>query len=672
LLFAAVIALHLGGVFYPGYATWGFNHWSIYSTFIGASAIMIALFLLLPPVNSVLTTCGRLFIKPMASFSPYRGNLIVTSIIALLLFGLMYVFHSRAHVYGDGFAILAAVADPAELKFVGQLYLQIFAILLHRFAVLGLQDLWGLPAETSFALINTVGGVLGVWALYRISWVLGSNTISRWYILLTALTSGAVILFFGYVEHYTWATSLALWALYFSIRHIQGHRSAGKALVLALLASAFHLIVLPYLAVVVLTVAFRKSFAGKLPFGLSFITLSGIIVLSSIAAVSITQFTNLPDVFVPLWPLIDNQYWVLSWTHLLDILNQLVLVAPLGAAFLIYSIVKRKSRSAAVAPEERILAGVTLLTFLAAFWIDPELGAVRDWDLLSFFGFPLSLWGAYRLTRCCPQTTLSGRWLLPVIIVGVVHLLPNLAEKTDLRTAARHLDRMLWESPHYQTDYQNARRAMVWGTTLRNSVREPGMALKYFHRRLSVDSTCVTSWFSIGDWFARRRQYDSAAFYLRRMAALQTDNAGYLLKLAAVEAELQNFPTAQRIMQRCVALSPDDYKVQYTAGLVAAAAGDNDVALSHFLKAMKLLPDAGKPQLNIGRIYLQRNQYDSAYVYLKQALQLLPRDESAYRLLLTSQVALGKLDEARQTFELYRRFYPNAAIDSLISAEPRQ
>lgn len=661
--FTLVIGLHIIGALFPSYSTWGFNYWSLFPLPVALGILAVALLLIIPSVSfSIAAFLGRLF-GPLTRFIRTGNRVIQAVTVSLLLFCLFFLFRSRAHVYGDGFFILAAPANSEGLKFFGQLYLQPLSMLLDYYSTPTLSSLFALSTETAFAIVNCIGGMVGIWALYRISRLLATDTTSGWFIFLGSLTSGAVVLFFGYVEHYTWATSLALWALYFTIRHVQGHKSAGKALLFSLLAAGFHLIVLPYLAVVILSIIIKKSPFSKPPFRM----FSAIVVFGSAALAALVQFTNLPNVFVPLWPLPNNPYSALSWAHLKDVVNLTILVAPLGAAFLITNFFIKRPDVDTPSHEERILACISLLTFLASFWIDPTLGAVRDWDLLSFFGFPLSLWGAYRLSRTVACPLLPGRWIATVIVVGVIHLAPNLAEKNDLKTATHYLDRMLWDSPQYQVDYDKAYRAEVWGSILRDAVSEPDLAVKYFRRCITADTTSITSWFCIGDWFISRKEYDSAAFYLRHMAALNPSNPGYLLKLAVVEAEARNYGTAQAIMRSCVFLAPEDYRFQLAAGLIASAAGNNDRALIYYRTTQRLAPDADGLALNMGLAYSQLKLYDSAYVYLKLAQERSPRDESIYRPLLTAEIALGKLEEARRTFELFQRLFPNApGLDSLI------
>ncbi len=658
ILCAAVIGLHVIGLVFPTYHTWGFHYWGLLSKPVAFGVLAVALLAIIPPVSSALATLVARLFSPLVGFLQRGRPTVLVAAATLLMFAVLFIFRSRAHVYGDGFFILGAATDPQGLKLFGQSYLQVLSMVLYHFSVPGLENASGLSTQTSFAVVNCIGGVMGIWALYRISCLLAVDVAARWLIFLGSLTSGAVILFFGYVEHYTWATSLALWALYFTIRHVQDNKGAGWALLLALLATGFHLIVLPYLVIVIMSISVKKSSSGTQLLGTPSAILFAAIVLGSVGLAALVQLTRLPDVFVPLWPHPENPYWVLSWAHLKDVFNEAILVAPLGTAFLIFYLSAKRPGPSAPTLEGRILAGVSLLAFLASFWIDPELGAVRDWDLLSFYGFPLSLWALQRLTQMIPHPQSLRKLIVPVVVTGTTCLLPNLLEKNNLKTATHHLDRMLWDSPQYQVDYQKAHRAMVWGSTLRDSVHEPDLAVKYFRRRLAADATSITSWFCIGDWFLSRKEYDSAAFYLRHMAGLNPTNTGYLLKLAVVEAEARNYHIAQEIMRHCVSLAPEDYRFQLAAGLIASAAGNSDEALDYYRATQRLSPDADGLVLNMGLLFAQLKQYDSAYVYLKQAQEETPGNELIYRPLLLAQVALGKLDEAGRTFQLYRQMFP--------------
>ncbi len=663
LLFLALLGVNVLGALFPSYALWGVNYWHWISSPLPLVAFIAAFLLMLPPVATI---AANLFRKVTPSSLPFSPALAGT-VISLLLFALFFLYRSKAYVYGDGYFILAAAAKTEGLKFFGQLYLQIFSMILYHYAVLGFHTLFNFSAETTFALINSLAGVMGVWALYRISGTLAQEKTNRWFIFLGSLVSGAVALFFGYVEHYTLPLVWMLWSLYYLIRFLQGAGGKGKALLFGVIALGFHLITISYFLVLVflLFVAKKSQTSSSLavyikPFNL-------VITAASVVAAAVVQLSPLPQVLVPLFPTSDNPYTVLSGAHLLDVFNQALHVAPLPLFLILLSLVSKRLRSLPMTEEEHVLGSVAVVTFLTSFWIDPTLGAPRDWDLLSLYAFPATLWGASRLCRLLSQPILHPKWLVIVIAAGIVHLPPNLIEKHRLSLATERLDFLLQKSPQYQETYQKALRAEVWGTTLRDNVKKPEYALKYFRRRLDADSSSVTSWFCLGDWFVKRKQYDSAAYYLRPLALLQTDNLLYLLRLATVEAELHNYQPAEKIIRYCLSQQPNNYRFLYTAGLIFSESGKIPDAIDFFRSAHRLNPSSADPLVKIGLLFSTQEQYDSAFVYLQQAQKLDAHNESVYQPLVVSLIALGKYEGAKRYLQRYQELFPHGtAFDEVM------
>ncbi len=653
----AVVLLHLVGALFSSYGSWGFNHWGLFPMPAALTVLAAAVVLMLPPASALV---GRLvsgfvrhILRPLIGTDQVR----LVVVVSLCLFALFFIFRSRAHVYGDGFFILGAASSSGELKLFGQLYLQVLSMVLDHYSVPAMGALFGLAPEITLAIVNCVGGVVCVWGLYQLSHRLAADPASRWLIFIGSLSSGAVVLFFGYIEHYTWPTAMAVWCLYFTIGYAQDRRGAGWAVLFGVIAAAFHMVAVTYLAVALLVIAGEGFRSRQRPFGVPTKYLAGGSIIGSVIMAGVFQFTSLPKVFVPLWAVEGNPYWVLSPAHLVDTLNLVALLAPIGGLVLLATSFRGAGRLPPVSIEGKILGLLAEFTFLGSFWILPHLGAVRDWDLLSFFGFPFTLWGLYRLTRIMGGASQTNRLLVPAAVVLFVHIFPNVAEKTELDTAALRLDRLLWVSPQYQVTYDNALRAEVWGTNLRDAVGKPQLAAKYFRRRLAADSTSETAWFCIGDMFAQHGLYDSAAAYLRRLAHLDTDNIGYALRLAAVEAELGNYEVAARLAQVCAAREPGNIRAQFLAGTLLEAVGDTDRALSFYRETIRLEPTALEPIVSSGLIHFERGQYDSALVYLQRALIMDPENESLYRPIITVQVALGKDGEARGTLRVYRRFF---------------
>ena len=182
--FVAVIGLHIVGVLFPSYNTWGFHYWSLLPKTVAFGILALALLLIILPMSSALAALAARLFGPLVSSLQKGRRTVLIAAVSLLMFAVLFIFRSRAHVYGDGFFILGAAADPEGLKLFGQSYLQVLSMILYHFSVPGLGYALGLPAETAFAIVNCVGGVVGIWALFRISCLLATDTAGRWFILL--------------------------------------------------------------------------------------------------------------------------------------------------------------------------------------------------------------------------------------------------------------------------------------------------------------------------------------------------------------------------------------------------------------------------------------------------------------------------------------------------------
>ncbi|MDH4158222.1 MAG: tetratricopeptide repeat protein, partial [candidate division Zixibacteria bacterium] len=557
-----IILLNMVGALVPDYLFWGFNYWSLISRPLALGILILALVLVLPRVSRTAAVFIRRAAKSLSGLLPHGNRLLTGSVVSLAVLTVLYVFRSKAHVYGDGISVLGATDVEGPL-FHGQGYLQMLAIVFHRLWVAATGAIFGLEAEPAFALANCVGGVVALWAIFLLSRALTQSTGQRWLVLVAALSSGSIIRFFGYIENYTWAAALGLWSLYYSVRVVQSRTGAAAAFVSALLAAAFHLIALPYLAVAALAWWLRRR-TKQLPLPPA-LKPTLLIALVSLAAVALLQLTPLAPVFVPFWPKAQNPYWLLSGQHIRDVLNLAILVAPLGVMTLIYMLISRRFRIESQ-PEEKLLATTVVLFGLAAFWINPELGAVRDWDLLAYYGIPFSMLAALMLSRIAGQNAGHAPLVFGMVIVALVHVVPNLMEKNNPAAAVARLDDYLWQDAHYQENCDQASRCLAWGYLLRTDVGDIGRARKYFERRLRAKEDSDAAWVNLGQIYFDGGQYDSAAYCLARANSYLPNDASVLNKLANAEMNCGRPASALEFARQAEILEPDDASIQTTLG----------------------------------------------------------------------------------------------------------
>ena len=615
-LLGALVLVHLVGAFLPVTIAWGFNYWNLAPRLMAAGLLLAALGLLVPTVSEKVSQWFGFLVSKVAAFLKNK-NRYPTGLLGLAVaFALFYIFRSEAHVYGDGFTRLEGYAVKDGSIIYDKLFLEVGSIILPHYIYRLLDNLFGFSPEHVYALVTSLGGVVGVWALYAVSRLLAEKNIERWFIFLGTLTSGAVILFFGYIENYTWSTAMALWTLFWALKYVQGKSRFWPVLIFSLASVFFHLVTTPILAMALLTPAVRGAVKKKQPLR-PLVWKTGLIgVVGSFGVVLAFQYSGLPMVFTPLWPAENIPYWFLSSAHLVDFINQIILVAPLGGIVALMIITSTKYRIKAVTPEGAVISIATAATLIASFWVDPEIGAIRDWDLISMFGFPFSLWGAYTIIKMKAASGVKPAWLLSLVVLFAVTIVPNLAEKNNLAVAVDRVDTNLWSDSHYQLDYKKANRCVSWGYILYINTGERERAVKYFLRNLKINPDSYRALSNLGEIYYDRQKYDSANIYLKRALALEPDNTRFLDKLAHTELVLGKREKSLEYLLQAERTDSTDSDVQTNLGMVYSQLGHFNEALESFQRAYRLAPGIYKNVLNLALAFNNLQMPDSAAYYL--------------------------------------------------------
>jgi len=660
-LFSIIVLLHLVGAIFPEYYTWGFNYWGLFPLPLAIGILILAFILLTPPVVGLVGRFCERFITALSRFQD-KSNLWLSGVVAtIILFILFYIFRSRALVYGDGFMVLDNQTNLEKTFEFGVYYMKPLVVLFHREAYRILSSFLPYSPDVILGLINIFGGLVAFWALFRIAFLLASERFTRWFVILGTLTSGTVILFFGYLENYTWPVSISLWSLAFTVGYIKNKNAGWLALLTAVVAAGFHLFTLPFLFIAIFAVLLKQRIV-KRSFDKMFWYVNWGLVAISFLVVLVFQITRQQEFFVRIWPVENHPYWFLSGYHLLDVFNESILVAPIGLLVLLYMIFMRPQIRESIPVEERLLGTITLMTFLFAFWIDPELGAPRDWDLLSFFGFPFTLWGLMRMRRLRPDMFNFQKLLFPVLILILINIIPNLYEKNHLSLAVDRLDKVLWDDPHYQANYREGQRCLSWGYTLRKNVGDDDRAVKYFYRRLQARKDSYQSWYNLGEIYTNREQTDSAYFCLNKAVSYIYTDAMMLAKLSNVELGMGKFQDALEHSRQAEKLEPDNASIQTQLAILYFRMNKKKEALKYFHRAFELIPKKTDHIVNLGLYFYNNGMYDSAYYYLKMAETQgkTPPRVAAYNALVITAMALNKYDEARRVLSILEKINPDS------------
>lgn len=312
----------------------------------------------------------------------------------------LIVLRCQNFYLGDSFHLINAIPKGLLLHWNEPL-----DILAHALAYRALAALSGAgSAEGAYAALSILAGLAYLFVPGRMAATLGLEGAARGLFVGMMLSCGAVQLYFGYAESYT-LCSLAL-TLYLAaaLRHLRQGSGVALPALLAGLAICFHPLTLSlgpsglYLALA------RPGRARSLATAAFFAALPvALLALGmTLAGHGLGRIgsTDLPgggdhDMLVPLWQAGTRfeRVTLFSGRHLLDVLNQIVLISPLALPMLALGRWPRKDPAAVFLA----LAAGGMLLFL--FLWNPDLGAARDWDLFAPVAFPLTALAAYLFAR---------------------------------------------------------------------------------------------------------------------------------------------------------------------------------------------------------------------------------------------------------------------------------
>ncbi|NOX61010.1 MAG: hypothetical protein GXP42_03545 [Chloroflexi bacterium] len=356
-----------------------------------------------------------------------RGRFFIAG-LSLFVFYLARVPHTR---WGDAYLLVKGMAHPdVRLMYNWQAPLDTFIhALLFRWgeAALGWSD--ALPA---YWIISSLAGAFAVWVLLQLAGEVGQRPLARWAIFLLMISLGSVQLFFGYPENYTLISLFILIYFWLAWRYVQGRGTAwGPSLILAL-AHGFHpstLVLQPSLWLLAFLLE-RRRFARTLPALLlpPLFVIAGVFALMSAGGYGLDAFLGAQAPgggdhrwLVPLTQVSSDweYYTMFSRGHLMDFLNQQLLVAPFTLPLLLLLALFVRDQLPRDAYAWFLLTAA--LAYLALIWLwNPDYGGQRDWDLFSVASWSTTLLAGYWLTRV-HSSLLQIRALLIILSVQILH-----------------------------------------------------------------------------------------------------------------------------------------------------------------------------------------------------------------------------------------------------------
>jgi tetratricopeptide (TPR) repeat protein len=629
---AFLILVHLIASFFPQARLWGVNQLHYFPLGLRLALCAFGLLILIPRLNRFLVDLLTEALAPLARRLTKLNKYLLYSSISLLCLVPFWLLRAKTPLLGDGYlragelklGSLLSITEPLDF------YLHLFFF-----------KLLGLDGYSTFAVLSCVAGALYVFFILLLCDLWGRGGKEKLFVFLIMTTLGAIQLFFGYIESYSFMFVLLTGYALLSLRYLQGLSGFVWPCLFLFLASGFHLSALSllpslvYLGLVRLPEHDRSRMAGgRLANAVLLVCLVSVMGLGLYILRTYSSEGTFGSFLIHPFGSGEGLYSFFSIAHLLDFINHQLLVSPIGLILCLGVLVWFRRRGSLGGAALKFLALVTACLFAFALLVDPKLGYARDWDLFASAGLGISLLGVYLLMSAlrterpatqtsAPLVTDLGRLTLALTVTSLVFTLPWLAiNASEGKSTARFEDLLKIDEKRAAHGYE----------TMACYFRDRGEHLQAARSwEGAIASNPLPRYFgALGNAYSRLKRYDQAAQAYGR--SIQIEPRG-----------------------------PVAHMMHRSLGHSLAKMGRWDEAVDHLKQAIEFKPGQAEYHYALGNVLGAAGRYEEAVPYLQTALRMDPRNVTAYKNLGMIYARLGRKEEAKQYLEAYVKSMPKDA-----------
>jgi|GEM_PF-374779 len=678
--------------FFPERRLWGIDHWAYFPLWLRTAVIILAFLVFIPKVNKKLQILFKQSVVVGFSFLTERRKQLGYLVVACASFLVFYLLRTKTHLLGDGFQILESInAGTLSVNWSQPLaiwtYLSSFDLL---------NQIFHLDGAAVYAIVSYLSGIIYVIFALRMAILLGKNSSTRLFMFLILILMGSTQLFFGYAEHYPLLCSGILIYLFYSLKYL---RREAKILVPVIIF--FILIPLHFSSLYLFpSILFLFFFNGegkdlahifrnkRTPVALFFLLLIFAGLVLYIRKYNWYAFSY----FVPLLHggYTGPDYTLFSSSHILDFLNQQLLISPAGLAlFLIFLILKPRPLGIKDRTFQFLLI-VSVAQLLFNFLINPGLGAPRDWDLFASVGLGYTVLALYffsRFTGSCgiPPDPKVGYLKLNLIIVALLFTLPWILINANPDMSVARFRNLLDLDPkksrngHFilagyfdgigKTEDVGRENRMIKEKFPEVEPVNQGLALllkgdleqayQRFTRAIQISPNFAEAHAGLARYYFKTGNLQKSEMELKKALELKPDYRSAYANLGDVYMQKGEFEKAENSYKRSVKLGEDHPKVLNNLGILYAQFGNLDKAVSFYQKAIAKNKDFVESHYGLAFIYYQQGRLQESLRETNLLLQIDPDFALGYYQLGLTYEGLGRKKEAFFAYQRYLKMQPN-------------
>jgi len=601
---------------------WGFNHLR-YLPDYGMIAIgLLFIIVLIPHVSEKIFSAVKEILRIFNRFS-LSVRVVAIAIMAVLVF---YLLRVHVHSLGDGYQRIYQVEQ-------GYLYYhtEVLDFFLHGILYAGLNLIGKFSGETIYTIFSIAAGTSFIISIYLFRLDDRERIIDEPLMKILLITFGGSQLFFGYAESYALFYIFSLLYILYAVRFLLSGKGLLAASIFLGLSCTSHitaLILAPsffYLAFYNHRIICPEKFPRKyIPSIIALAMIAAVIVQEILLRIYVGEYvTSVSGGYLSLWPL--SEYTVFSPAHLLDVLNEILIIVPVililaFAGFGVPSNDKHKNLN--------IFLSITAVSgALMMVIVDPKLGYARDWDLFSIPTAMLGLAGVIYFTtklnlkaeRPCKRFVigalsmifLSGWVLTNASVQGQLNRAEDLLSLDD--KGRGYCTELL--AYYYRYNAHNNEKSLE----LLQSIPGRGKNARVYYKIAKTE-------IDLG-------RHEDALESIYKGLDLDSNYAALHLMAGTILTNRGKPEQGLPHLQRAITLDQSRKEAYHTLGTAYYKLDSLDMALMIFKDIARVYPDDAMAYIEAGNMYRLLRQYDSAYFYIRQGLQINPDIAEGYQLL---------------------------------------
>ncbi len=169
----------------------------------------------------------------------------------------------------------------------------------------------------------------------------------------------------------------------------------------------------------------------------------------------------------------------------------------------------------------------------------------------------------------------------------------------------------------------------------------------------------IDAYFILGNICFKQKKYRESIRWFSAALDRKPDYDFVVLNMAISYIELQDLPTAEKILADFVGKFPADSILYLTLGEINLKQEDYPEAIRYYQECLRLNPNSAAAYNNLARVHLILDKVSEARSYALKALELNPQLKNVHYNLAQVNQAQGQLAEAEAEYKNELEFHPD-------------